>query len=357
MTTTALSPAATGRHLATVETILELAPIEGADAIVRARIRGWDVVVKLGEFQVGDLCVYLEVDSMIDMADDRFAFLAPRGVRTDTDGVSGHVLKTARLRGQYSQGLALPIGSFPELAGFGPGDDVTDLLPLIKWDPPLPANLAGAVRGYLPSWIRATDEERLQNVASILEVGDYTWQATEKLDGMSTTFYVDSTADVDAVEGVCTRNMDLLPSDNLLWTSARALGIHALIADTFPGRRAVVQGETFGEGIQGNPLQRKGQAFAAFNLLVDGSSVPREQWPAWLVAISVPIRDDLTFPTTVDQGLADVDRLKSALAPARAAEGVVWRSTTDELVLLADGRMVRASFKTVSNHYLLKADR
>src|SRR5690606_38901714 len=105
---------------------------------------------KLGEFAVGDRCVYFEVDTLLDVADPRFEFLAPRGVRTDTDGVYGHVLKTARFRGQYSQGLVLPLEAFPELAGADVGDDVTDLLPVIKWAPPIPANIAGSVRGPLP---------------------------------------------------------------------------------------------------------------------------------------------------------------------------------------------------------------
>ncbi|MEO6082341.1 MAG: hypothetical protein ABIQ18_04475, partial [Umezawaea sp.] len=60
---------ATTRRLATVETIVDVAAIPAADAIVRARVRGWDVVVKKGEFEVGDPCVYFEVDSMLDVAD------------------------------------------------------------------------------------------------------------------------------------------------------------------------------------------------------------------------------------------------------------------------------------------------
>lgn len=140
MSDTDLNPQTTNRRLATVETIADVAAIPGADAIVRARIRGWDVVVKLGEFQVGDRCVYFEVDSMVDVEDERFAFLAPRGVRTDVDGHCGHVLRTVKLRGQYSQGLALPLSSFPELAGASVGDDVTVTLGVIKWDPPLRPN-------------------------------------------------------------------------------------------------------------------------------------------------------------------------------------------------------------------------
>lgn len=225
------SNATTSRRLATVETILDVAAIPDADAIVRARVRGWDVVVKKGEFEVGDGCVYFEVDSMLDVADERFAFLAARGVRTDADGRQGHVLRTAKLRGQYSQGLALPLASFPELAGCLPGDDVTAALGVLKWDPPLPAELSGQLRGPRPGWIPATDEERVQNLAAVLDC-PADWIATEKVDGTSMTAYVDPESEVD---GVCSRNYDLLPADgNTLWRLARELDLHALLRKSFP---------------------------------------------------------------------------------------------------------------------------
>jgi RNA ligase (TIGR02306 family) len=341
--------ATTGRRLATVETIVDVAAIPDADAIVRARVRGWDVVVKKGEFEVGDGCVYFEVDSMLDVADERFAFLAARGVRTDVDGRRGHVLRTARLRGQYSQGLALPLAGFPELAGFRPGDDVTAALGVVKWDPPLPAELAGQVRGPRPGWIPATDEERIQNLAAVLD-RPAEWIATEKVDGTSMTAYTESELD-----GVCSRNYDLLPADgNTLWRLARELDLHALLRKSFPGRRAAVQGEAYGAGIQGNPLGLRDQRFSAFTLRVEGDEVARGDWPEWAVALSVPVRAEFTFPETVDQALADVDGMKSAIAPGRQAEGLVWRAGDRTDVRLADGQVVRASFKVISNRFLVK---
>lgn len=355
MTTMTLPPVPTTRRLATVETITDLAPIPDADAIVRARIRGWDVVVKVGEFAVGDPCVYFEVDSLIDVADSRFEFLAARGVRTDSEGVYGHVLKTARLRGQYSQGLALPLTAFPELDGVAVGDDVTDLLPVIKWEPPIPASIAGQVRGPLPSWIPTTDEERIQNIAEILTSDITDWVATEKIDGTSATFYVDPEA---GVRGTCSRNWDLVEHpDNTLWAVGLRHDIHAHLAATYPGQRAAVQGEVFGEGIQGNPLRIKGQRLAIFTVRVGTDELPRDQWPAWALAMSVPVRDELPQPVTVEGALADVETLKSAITPGALAEGVVWRSATQPIARLAGGTRVRASWKCLSRKYLMKHDR
>lgn len=339
------------RRLATVETISHIAPIPQADAIVRARIRGWDVVIKKGDFEVGDPCVYFEVDSMLDVGDERFAFLAARGVRTDADGRAGHVLRTVKLRGQYSQGLALPLASFPELTGARPGDDVTATLGVIKWDPPLPAELAGQIRGPRPSWIPATDEERIQNLAGILAC-PADWVATEKIDGTSMTAYVDPETGVD---GVCSRNYDLLPTPHqTLWRLAEEHGLHARLRESFPGRRVALQGEVFGAGIQGNPLKIRDQRFAAFTLRLEGAEIARGDWPDWVAAVSVPTRPDFSFPATVDQALAEVDGMKSMVTRDRPAEGLVWRAADRPVVELSDGSIVRASFKVISNRFLLK---
>ena len=53
------------RKLVTIRTIDGLEPIEGADVIEVAVIGGWKLVVKRGEFKVGDQCVYFEIDSFL----------------------------------------------------------------------------------------------------------------------------------------------------------------------------------------------------------------------------------------------------------------------------------------------------
>ncbi|WP_125775602.1 RNA ligase (ATP) [Antribacter gilvus] len=346
---------ATERRLATVETIADIGPIPDADSIVRARIRGWDVVVKVGEFEVGDPCVYFEIDSLLDVTDPRFAFLAARGAQTAADGRRGHVLKTARLRGQYSQGLALPLNLFPEVLERVPGTDVTTVLDVVKWEPPVPAQISGVVRGPRPSWIPATDEERIQNVAAILETERDDWIATEKLDGTSSTYYVDPST---GTSGVCGRNWDLLESeDNTLWRLGRRHRLHELIEATWPDARAAVQGEVYGEAIQANPLKVHGQHFGLFTIRVDGAELARGDWPDWALELSVPLREDLRFPSSVTEALSDIDGLRSAVSPDRPAEGVVWRALGASTVQLPDGTPSRASFKVLSNRYLLKHDR
>ena len=168
------------RKLASVQRIKALDPIAGADAIERATVLGWHLVVKKGEFKVGELCVYCEVDCL--MPDDpSFEFLKARGMR----------IKTIKLRGQISQGICFPLSILP--AGFDIQEDAdcTAVLGITKYEPPIPACLNGIAKGAFPSFIPKTDEMRVQILQDLLDrykgEGCY---VSEKVDGSSATFYV-----------------------------------------------------------------------------------------------------------------------------------------------------------------------
>ena len=62
------------RKLATVVRISNIQPIAGADAIELASVKGWKVVTRKNEYQVGDLAVYYEIDSFLPVA-PQFEFL------------------------------------------------------------------------------------------------------------------------------------------------------------------------------------------------------------------------------------------------------------------------------------------
>lgn len=53
------------RHLASIQKITRIVPIENADRIELADVLGWHVVVEKGKFSAGDLVVYCEVDSIL----------------------------------------------------------------------------------------------------------------------------------------------------------------------------------------------------------------------------------------------------------------------------------------------------
>jgi len=114
------------------------------------------------------------------------------------DGTEGFRLRTIKLRKQISQGLILPledaINVMKRRCGevyhemLQEGVDVTQMLGITKWEPPLPANLQGNVKRYFPSFIKKTDEVRIQNLKPEYQDwknNDMGFYVTEKLDGVN----------------------------------------------------------------------------------------------------------------------------------------------------------------------------
>jgi len=72
------------RALAHIEKIEWIKPIEGADNIVLIGLLGWVCIAKKDEFEVGDKCVYIEIDSLCPSNDERFEFLAKKKYKVKT---------------------------------------------------------------------------------------------------------------------------------------------------------------------------------------------------------------------------------------------------------------------------------
>lgn len=361
------------RKLATIRRVDSLAPIDGADFIEIVRIGGWQCVAKKGEFNPADLCVYFEVDSFLPI-EERYEFLRKSSYKKVQDPLQdaraeGFRLKTMRLRKTLSQGLALPLSAFsehPDLQiipeGFraadgkiyGPGDDVTGLLGVEKYEPPVPASLSGQVKGMFPGFVKKTDEERIQNLTEYFDTyRELEFECTEKIDGSSMTVYR-----CDDDFGVCSRNLDLLEdASNTLWKTARELELEQLLTES--GRNLALQGELAGEGIQKNPLKIRGQKYFLFNIwdiekraylepeerqdiyAFLSARVPIEHVPVVEAKLKVFER----FPSMEEMLEFATDR--SLINEQVYREGVVFKSLT-----LVGVEVI--SFKAISNKYLLK---
>jgi RNA ligase (TIGR02306 family) len=340
------------RKLASIRKITNLSPIEGADKIELATVDGWKVVVaKDVNHKVGDLVIYCEIDSFLPIKPE-FEFLRKSSYKKMGD-LEGFRLRSIKLRGQISQGLILPLQEAIDVIKrrngevyqemISEGSDVTQLLGIVKYEPPIPAELAGKVKGLFPSFIRKTDEERVQNLSSEYEsFKQHKFYVTEKLDGSSATFYLK-----DGIFGVCSRNLELLETEgNTFWKVARELDLENKLKEV--SYNLCIQGELIGEGLQGNPYKIKGQTvrfFNAFNIdtyeYLDFKGF--EHLIDMLELKTVPILDDnFTLPYSVDELLKYADS-KSVLNPNFDREGVVIRSLDRTI-----------SFKVISNKFLLK---
>jgi len=281
------------KQLASIQKIKNIREIKGADKIEVAEVLGWEVVIRKGEFKIGDLCIYIEVDSIVP-AIPQFEFLKERKYR----------VRTIKLRGTISQGLCVPINIFTiNLCKFKEGDDITDKLGIIKYDPEavkeqrmlnqINSTKKSQIEKFLmrnkwyrrfftkvgkrgwPKFIQKTDEERIQKIPWVCETEkDTIFTITEKLDGQSATYAllrIKRWLRKDKLEFiVCSRNLHLRKPDNSsYWTIAKQLNIEKVLKNLIfkTDEYIILQGEIIGEGIQKNKYNIKGYDFYAFNLI------------------------------------------------------------------------------------------
>jgi RNA ligase (TIGR02306 family) len=334
------------RKLASIQKIVALDPIEGADAIERATVLGWQLVVKKNDFQVGDLVVYCEIDCLMPNK-PVFEFLKPRGMR----------VRTIRLRGQISQGICFPLSILPEGFDVVEDADCTRELGIEKYEPPLPACLSGVAKGRFPSFIPKTDETRVQVLQKLLDKykGEKCY-VTEKVDGSSGTFYVNN-----GEFGVCSRNLELLEdSENSFWKVARQMDIENKIR-SLQGNFAL-QGELIGEGIQDNRLKLRGQTIRFFNVFdIDKFEYfPYEKFISTLQHLQLPSVPILSVDYELTNDIEEIIKMatrKSTITPDVWAEGIVIRPLNEKIELLLSNENFnngRVSFKAINPEFLLK---
>jgi RNA ligase (TIGR02306 family) len=325
------------RQLASIQKIKKLEPIPGADTIVRATVLGWQLVVKKDEFCEGDLCVYVEIDALLPDK-PAFEFMKARNMR----------VRTIRLRGQISQGICFSLSILPAAVGIEEGLDVTEVLAIEKYEPPIPASLSGIMKGNFPSYIPKTDETRVQVLQELLDkLAGETCYVTEKLDGTSVTYFVK-----DAVFGVCSRNLELIETpDNTLWKLARELQIEEKLA-ALKGNYAL-QGEVIGEGVQGNKYKLKGQQVFFFSVF-DIDEYRYLDYSDFAATINelgfttVPVLEVNFLLINSIGALVNKAVGKSVLYNVER-EGIVIRPITE-----LNDRNGRVSFKAINPEFLLK---
>lgn len=356
------------RRLATIRQIANIEPISGADMIELATVDGWQCVVSKNDgFKIGDWCVYFEIDSILPNDNPVFKFMEPRGYR----------VKTIKLRSQISQGLAMPLNLF--FTGEKPlmGDDVTEILRVTKRMPNQAGSkaLGGNAKGFFPSFIPKTDEERIQNCYNTVSpYFTHKWVVTEKLDGSSMTMFIKNEE-----FGVCSRNLELKYDDSnegnafVSYAMRRKMDKAFMLVsegDTTPTNFAV-QGELVGPGIQQNRYELQETKFFGFNVYdIDKSQyldysdarlimgllgiqpVDEVLYNLELQDMSIKFDTDLTAtpPIMTVQDLVTLATRKSVLNNKVWMEGLVFRTMLETHV----HRFGRLSFKVINPQFLLK---
>lgn len=128
--------------------IKAIEPIENADAIELVVVGDYRSVVKKGQFVAGDLCVYIPEAAIVPDW-----LLKEIGLEGKLAGSEKNRVKAIKLRGCLSQGIIVPldivtqygIGDRPDVFNIHEGDDVSKLLGITKYEPPIPIHMAGEV--------------------------------------------------------------------------------------------------------------------------------------------------------------------------------------------------------------------
>lgn len=339
------------RKLASIQVVNEIRPIENADAIECVVILGWTVVAKKGEFKVGDKCVFFEIDSILPN-EEKYSFLDYK------EEYNGYRLKTVRLRGQLSQGLALPINIFDIPEDIEVGTDLTEQLKIRKYEPPVPEE-TGAKSSSRVWEIPKTDEERYQSNPALVEaLKGKKYYASVKLDGTSTTIILNLNEDDEPEVNVCGRNTCYIESaNNKYWAVTMKYSMKEKILDYYnkTGKRLAFQGELIGPKIQGNKMGLTENDLYIFNVwMADGKQPFKKCDLDTSLKIAkdfglnfVPIELTGEFVYTSDE-LQDLTKIKynkyfPNAKPSQNIEGLVFRSID-----------MKVSFKVVSNEFLLK---
>ena len=319
------------RELAYVVHIDNIIPIEGADRVEQAIVGGWHIMVRKGQFQIGDLAIYFEIDSKVPEKPE-FEFLAAKHYKIKTQKYfKGTVISQGLLMSAEDFGWEntttdqfagnTPIIKRPDGSYLTEGDFLTKELEVTyaeaednkrkansadkykkmaqrrpnifkkKWAQwMMRRNWGKKVMFFFfgkkkdkksewPTWVVKTDEERIQNLVYMIPTfQNEKWIPPEKIDGTSTTFTMKRGKRGKNDFFICSRNVVFDKPDkkcfyetNVYTEMAEKYDIENVLKSILDENKnllfVTIQGETYGEGVQKRDYSIKGHDFMAFNLI------------------------------------------------------------------------------------------
>ena len=170
-----------------------------ADALELARVGDYVSIVRKGQFQTGDLGVYIPEAAIVPDW-----LLKEIGLEGKLAGKDKNRVKAMKLRGILSQGLIYPVlsssvngemrhvvlgesgvdqesTSMNDCIDVEKGTDVTEFLGITKWEPPIPSSMSGEVFNAFGKTLKY-DIENIKRYPDVLEEGEDI-MLTEKIHG------------------------------------------------------------------------------------------------------------------------------------------------------------------------------
>ena len=288
------------RDLASVCTIEKVWALEGKDKVQGASFKenSYEVMVSK-DIQPGMLVAFIQEGAILPEI-NAWEWLRKRCYRENLNGFNGFLIKPQKFAGIKSWGLAVPLDELPiaderVINNLKPGDDLTDLLEIHKYEPEEDASPRTSSKKAYPKWIKfclshvltrwigriwqkchqksaggfptdlisKSDETTIQNMKGVLEkFAESKVDITAKLEGQSFTvipvfgkrgFIVKKEEVVGAY--VCSRNNAYKIEDNsIFWDMMRKYDIVRKMKEIWKTEHKayILQGEQVGPNIQDN---------------------------------------------------------------------------------------------------------
>ena len=335
------------RTLVKIVKIVSIHPIEGADRIEIAKIKGWQCVVEKNKYHVDELVIYFGIDSILDKTD-------PNTADFYKNNPTGRI-RTIKLRNVLSQGYIVPLTWLSDrgydISKYDENADITTEMGVTKYVAPEEIDIylpKGDKHVPYPSFVRKTDEERLQNnLDFLIKLIKRKIVITVKYDGSSFTIIIHNNMII-----LCSRNYlltDESQENSHYFVMFRKLGIENELKNL--GMNIAIQGELIGPKINGNKIGVSECQYYVFNIWnIDTQTYLLHDDVMRICEIlklnHVPIvfcGESSNIELTLDKLLETANNLK--YQNGHLAEGIVIKTIDDE--------NDRVSFKVISNAFLL----
>ena len=334
---------------------LRIEPHPNADRLELAAVGGFRCVVGKGSFADGDLAAYVPEGAICPDW-----LIAELGLEGKLAGSRKNRVKAVKLRGALSQGLVYPArDGMIRGRPVAEGDTVTELLELVKYEPPIPVAMQGAVRPAHGATLHY-DIENVKKYPDELRDGESV-VITEKLHGTwcCLGWHPDHGPLVTS-KGMSDRGMALILNEenrnNLYvrtWRACEAAFETARARVAGAGEPFYVLGEVYGRGVQDLHYDEPNPAFRVFDAYVGEPRQGRYLAPGEIESSLgdlfplVPVLYRGPFSTAVLNGETDG---KTALGGRHLREGVVVRPAAER----ESAEFGRVILKSVSGDYLTR---
>ena len=339
-----------------------------ADRLSVVKVGGWNCIVGLDQYKIGDKVVFIPPDCIIPnnlIEKYNLEYLRNNG-RTGT----------VKLRGYISQGLILDV---PE-GNWKVGDDVANAMGITKYEQPEPKFSIGggrqtSKRKLNPLFDKYTDIENINNFNDVFKEGDLV-VVTEKIHGCNGRWsnlpiaYSKMLPMIEKMKFVWNKYIlnkkfeFVYGSHNVQLTSDSKNknfygdDVWGKIAKKYDlvnkvEKNTIIYGEVYGEGIQDLTYGLKGIDFVVFDIKQNGKYLNWDEVVDYCEEYSLPYVPVIDYITKFDNNeLKNWTNGKSLLCPSQMREGCVIKPITEE----NDPRIGRKILKSVSADYLIRKD-